>query len=79
MIAVLQQRVMGRLKRLFFLMYLCTHVHSGLECEVLGKFEMRDMFQDGDVMIGGIFPIFNKQENFLVSFKKEPDEVTCKG
>ncbi|XP_076853458.1 extracellular calcium-sensing receptor [Brachyhypopomus gauderio] len=30
-------------------------------------------------MIGGIFPIFNKQENILASFEKEPHNAECKG
>ncbi|XP_048121100.1 vomeronasal type-2 receptor 1-like [Alosa alosa] len=30
-------------------------------------------------MVGGIFPVFNKQNHVNASFEKEPPEVTCKG
>lgn len=48
-------------------------------CQLLGKFDMRDMFKEGDIMIGGIFPIFNKQQNILASFENKPPEAECKG
>ncbi|XP_026783494.1 vomeronasal type-2 receptor 1-like [Pangasianodon hypophthalmus] len=37
------------------------------------------MFKEGDIMIGGIFPIFNKQENILASFENKPPKAECKG
>ncbi|XP_047678765.1 extracellular calcium-sensing receptor-like [Tachysurus fulvidraco] len=51
----------------------------GLACKLLGKFEMRDMFKEGDIMIGGVFPIFNKQDNVLTSFENKPPKAECKG
>ncbi|TSK38408.1 Extracellular calcium-sensing receptor [Bagarius yarrelli] len=48
-------------------------------CQLLGKFNMKDMFKGGDIMIGGIFPIFNKQENVLASFENTPPKAQCKG
>ncbi|KAM9481460.1 extracellular calcium-sensing receptor-like [Clarias gariepinus] len=47
-------------------------------CLLLGKFDMQDMFRGGDIMIGGIFPIFNKQENILDSFENKPRKAECK-
>ncbi|XP_060734684.1 extracellular calcium-sensing receptor [Tachysurus vachellii] len=40
---------------------------------------MRDMFKEGDIMIGGVFPIFNKQDNVLTSFENKPPKAECKG
>ncbi|XP_062861012.1 extracellular calcium-sensing receptor [Trichomycterus rosablanca] len=40
---------------------------------------MQDMFKEGDIMIGGIFPIFNKQENIPASFDDQPPKVKCRG
>lgn len=51
----------------------------GFACQLLGKFDMRDMFKKGEIMIGGIFPIFNKQENILASFENKPSNGECKG
>ncbi|XP_046720769.1 extracellular calcium-sensing receptor [Silurus meridionalis] len=51
----------------------------GFACQLLGKFDMQDMFKEGDIMIGGIFPIFNKQENIVASFTKKPPKVECTG
>uniref|UniRef100_A0A4W5KDD0 Olfactory receptor C family, n1 n=1 Tax=Hucho hucho TaxID=62062 RepID=A0A4W5KDD0_9TELE len=48
-------------------------------CELLGRFDMPSLFKAGDVMIGGIFPVFNKQEDSNASFAKEPAEVKCAG
>uniref|UniRef100_A0A667Z0Y8 Olfactory receptor C family, n1 n=1 Tax=Myripristis murdjan TaxID=586833 RepID=A0A667Z0Y8_9TELE len=44
---------------LFSLFILFLKTASG--CELLGRFEMPSFLKQGDVMIGGIFPIFNKQ------------------
>ncbi|XP_049339646.1 extracellular calcium-sensing receptor-like [Astyanax mexicanus] len=58
-------------------LFLCTQICSA--CEILGKFKMQDMFKEGNLMIGGIFPIFNKQENVLVSFDTTPTKPQCIG
>ncbi|XP_043976310.1 extracellular calcium-sensing receptor-like [Gambusia affinis] len=49
------------------------------DCEVTGKFDMPYMFKRGDIMIGGIFPVFNKEITNTSSFKVEPLEVMCEG
>ncbi|XP_072551400.1 extracellular calcium-sensing receptor-like [Salminus brasiliensis] len=68
---------MGMLNILHLCFLLCTQICSA--CELLGKFEMQEMFKEGDIMIGGIFPILNKQENVLVSFEIKPPKPQCKG
>uniref|UniRef100_A0A3Q2PJL4 Olfactory receptor C family, n1 n=1 Tax=Fundulus heteroclitus TaxID=8078 RepID=A0A3Q2PJL4_FUNHE len=35
------------------------------------------IFKQGDLMIGGIFPIFNKELNNISTFEREPLEVMC--
>uniref|UniRef100_A0A3Q2PSZ2 Extracellular calcium-sensing receptor-like n=1 Tax=Fundulus heteroclitus TaxID=8078 RepID=A0A3Q2PSZ2_FUNHE len=43
------------------LVYLCVLCMSAVKgCELLGKFDMPSLFKKGDIMIGGIFPVFNK-------------------
>lgn len=68
---------MGKLIVIFMCVKLFTSV--GFACQLLGKFDMRDMFKEGDIMIVGIFPIFNKQENILSSFENKPSKGECKG
>uniref|UniRef100_A0A3B4CI48 G-protein coupled receptors family 3 profile domain-containing protein n=1 Tax=Pygocentrus nattereri TaxID=42514 RepID=A0A3B4CI48_PYGNA len=68
---------MGKLSVMHLCFLLCNQTCSA--CELLGKFEMHDMFKEGDIMIGGIFPIFNKQENVLTSFEIQPPKADCKG
>ncbi|KAK9958604.1 hypothetical protein ABG768_010715 [Culter alburnus] len=40
---------------------------------------MPSIFKAGDIMIGGIFPIFNKQENVIASFERKMQRVNCTG
>lgn len=68
---------MGKLNTMHLCFLLCTQICSA--CELLEQFEMRDMFKEGNIMIGGIFPIFNKQENVFASFKTKPLKPECKG
>lgn len=51
----------------------------GFTCQLLDKFEMPNIFKTGDIMIGGIFPIFNKQENVIASFERKMPRVKCNG
>lgn len=48
-------------------------------CELLGKFNIPSLFKQGDIMIGGIFPIFNKEINSTSMFDRDPPEVNCAG
>ncbi|KAA0714826.1 Extracellular calcium-sensing receptor [Triplophysa tibetana] len=40
---------------------------------------MPNIYKTGDIMIGGIFPIFNKQENVIASFERKMPRVKCNG
>ncbi|XP_009291983.3 extracellular calcium-sensing receptor isoform X2 [Danio rerio] len=48
-------------------------------CQLLRTFEMPNIFKVGDIMIGGIFPIFNKQENIIGSFERNMQRIKCTG
>ncbi|KAM8769864.1 extracellular calcium-sensing receptor-like [Acanthopagrus schlegelii] len=56
-----------------FVLYLNTV--SG--CEPLGRFNMPSLFKQGDIMIGGIFPVFNKDISSTWTFEGEPPGVKC--
>uniref|UniRef100_A0A8C1K3M4 G-protein coupled receptors family 3 profile domain-containing protein n=1 Tax=Cyprinus carpio TaxID=7962 RepID=A0A8C1K3M4_CYPCA len=55
---------MGSFNILLFFSMLFMHTVS--TCQLHGKFEMPNIFKAGEIMIGGIFPIFNKQENVIL-------------
>ncbi|KPP63517.1 extracellular calcium-sensing receptor-like, partial [Scleropages formosus] len=48
-------------------------------CKLLGSFGMPNLSKKGDIMIGGIFPVFNKQEDLNASYETIPPSVTCVG
>ncbi|TSK38411.1 Vomeronasal type-2 receptor 1 [Bagarius yarrelli] len=55
-----------------------------LDCKVgselaFCKFEVKSMLKEGDFMIGGIFPVYSRQENILHSFDNKPAMAECKG
>uniref|UniRef100_A0A3P8PNA0 G-protein coupled receptors family 3 profile domain-containing protein n=1 Tax=Astatotilapia calliptera TaxID=8154 RepID=A0A3P8PNA0_ASTCA len=56
---------------LLFLCVLSTNTVSG--CELFGRFDMPSLFKEGDIMIGGIFPILIKQILSTSTFDKEFD------
>uniref|UniRef100_A0A8C6K982 Olfactory receptor C family, n1 n=1 Tax=Nothobranchius furzeri TaxID=105023 RepID=A0A8C6K982_NOTFU len=60
---------------LLFLCVLCMNTASG--CKLLGKFHMPGLVKEGDIMIGGIFPVFNKEIGSIASFQGEPPEIVC--
>ncbi|KAL3991806.1 olfactory receptor [Sarotherodon galilaeus] len=62
---------------LLFLCVLSTSTVSG--CELFGRFDMPSLFKEGDIMIGGIFPILIKQILSTSTFDKEPPKVQCEG
>ncbi|XP_023207486.1 extracellular calcium-sensing receptor-like [Xiphophorus maculatus] len=41
-------------------------------CELLGNFDMPSLFKEGEIMIGGIFPVFNKDVSNIATFDGEP-------
>uniref|UniRef100_A0A3B3TY83 Olfactory receptor C family, n1 n=1 Tax=Poecilia latipinna TaxID=48699 RepID=A0A3B3TY83_9TELE len=52
-------------------------MNTGFGCELLGNFDMPSLFKEGDIMIGGIFPVFNKDVSSVATFDGEPPAVTC--
>ncbi len=58
-----------------FVLYLNTV--SG--CELFGRFGMPSLFKQGDIMIGGIFPVFNREISSTFTFESEPPGVKCAG
>uniref|UniRef100_A0A8C5A2U8 Olfactory receptor C family, n1 n=1 Tax=Gadus morhua TaxID=8049 RepID=A0A8C5A2U8_GADMO len=48
---------------------------AALACELIDSFDMSTLFQKGDVMIGGIFPILNKQISSMPTFERKPLNV----
>lgn len=58
--------------------FLSVHLLSIVSaCELHGKFDMPSLLKEGDIMIGGIFPIFNKEISNTYTFKTEPLGVNC--
>lgn len=58
-----------------FVLYLSTV--SG--CELFGRFDMASLFKQGDIMIGGIFPVFNKEISSTSLYKNKPPGAKCAG
>ncbi|XP_029027474.1 extracellular calcium-sensing receptor-like [Betta splendens] len=48
-------------------------------CEQLRRFNMPNLVKEGDVMIGGIFPVFIREVLRLSTFDREPPTVKCEG
>lgn len=48
-------------------------------CDLLGRFNMPSLFKKGDIMIGGIFPAFNKEISSTSTFESKPPGVKCAG
>ncbi|KAM8769862.1 extracellular calcium-sensing receptor-like [Acanthopagrus schlegelii] len=59
------------------LFVLCLNTVSG--CELLGRFNMPSLFKQGDIMIGGIFPVSKKDLSATWTFETEPTQVQCAG
>lgn len=62
---------------IFTLFVLYQNAASG--CEVFGRFDMPSLFKQGDIMIGGIFPVFNKEMRSTSTFESKPPGVKCAG
>uniref|UniRef100_A0A672GAH1 Olfactory receptor C family, v3 n=1 Tax=Salarias fasciatus TaxID=181472 RepID=A0A672GAH1_SALFA len=62
------------------LICLCVLImNTASGCKLLGRFDMPSLFKEGSIMIGGIFPVFNKEIHTSPSFKREPQKVNCAG
>lgn len=65
-----------------YIILLCLSViylDTILGCESFGRFNMPSLFKQGDIMIGGIFPVFIKEIISSSTYEKEPPEVKCEG
>lgn len=62
---------------IFTLFVLYQNTVSG--CKVFSRFDMPSLFKQGDIMIGGIFPVFNKEISSTSTFESKPPGVKCAG
>lgn len=62
---------------LLYLFGVCMDTVSG--CDTFALFNMPSLFKSGDIMIGGIFPIFNKEISNTIMFEREPVGTVCSG
>ncbi|CAJ1065293.1 extracellular calcium-sensing receptor-like [Xyrichtys novacula] len=59
------------------LFVLCLNTVSG--CELLNRFHMPSLFKHGDIMIGGIFQVSEKEISSISTFENKPPGVKCVG
>ncbi len=55
------------------------YLNTVSSCELFGRFDMPSLFKQGDIMIGGIFPVFNKEISDTPLFDSKPPGVKCAG
>ncbi|MBN3274076.1 CASR protein, partial [Polyodon spathula] len=48
-------------------------------CNPLGKFSVPGLYKHGDIVIGGVFPVYNKEEPRYAMFETEPAITRCVG
>lgn len=70
---------MHELHRVIVLSLFVLWPHTVSGCELLKKFDTPSLFKQGDVMIGGIFPVFNKEISGTPTFEREAPRVKCAG
>lgn len=46
-------------------------------CKRIGKFDMPGWFKQGDIVIGGIFPVYNREVVSIFNYEKKPTSVNC--
>ncbi|XP_069053382.1 vomeronasal type-2 receptor 1-like isoform X4 [Lepisosteus oculatus] len=56
-----------------------TTVNGDLTCKMLEHFGTTGLFKNGQLLIGGVFPVFTKEENVYVSFETRPQQAKCVG
>lgn len=74
---VLHLANMHELQRATILTQLILYMNIVYGCEVFGKFNMPSIFKLGDIMIGGIFPVLNKDISSTSTFESEPPGAKC--
>uniref|UniRef100_A0A8C6KEN0 Olfactory receptor C family, n1 n=1 Tax=Nothobranchius furzeri TaxID=105023 RepID=A0A8C6KEN0_NOTFU len=66
--------------QIYNLVFLCVlHIDIISSCELLGQFDMLSLSRVGDIIIGGIFPVFNREVSHMSTFESKPQRVTCAG
>ena len=70
---------MHELERSMLLYVSFLYLNTAFGCELLGRFDMPSLFKQGDIMIGGIFPVFNKDISSTSTFERHPPGVKCAG
>uniref|UniRef100_A0A672Z428 G-protein coupled receptors family 3 profile domain-containing protein n=1 Tax=Sphaeramia orbicularis TaxID=375764 RepID=A0A672Z428_9TELE len=56
-----------------------VYVNAVSSCKLFGTFDMPSLFKQGDIMIGGIFPVYNKEVSSTSSYERDPPGVECAG
>uniref|UniRef100_A0A3P8W0U4 G-protein coupled receptors family 3 profile domain-containing protein n=1 Tax=Cynoglossus semilaevis TaxID=244447 RepID=A0A3P8W0U4_CYNSE len=46
-------------------------------CKRIGKFDVPGWFKQGDIVIGGIFPVYNREVVSIFNYEKKPTSVNC--
>ncbi|XP_055370249.1 extracellular calcium-sensing receptor-like [Betta splendens] len=74
---------MERRRSGIFVILLCLSVlclNTTFACEYFGNAKMPSLFKEGDIMVGGIFPVFfNEVINISTYETKPPDSEVCEG
>ena len=70
---------MEDLQRAIILSLFVLNLNTVSGCELLGRFNMPSLFKQGDIMIGGIFPVFKEDLSATWTFESEPTRVKCTG
>ncbi|CAB1437902.1 unnamed protein product [Pleuronectes platessa] len=67
------------MQRVFLLSCVALYLSPVSGCELFARFDMPCLFKQGDIMIGGIFPVSIKEIVGTYTFEKEPPAVKCAG
>ncbi|XP_078102117.1 extracellular calcium-sensing receptor isoform X2 [Sander vitreus] len=73
------QANMHELQRAIILTLYVLYLNRVSGCELFSRFDMPSLFKHGDIMIGGIFPVFNKEISRTSTFESKPLGVKCEG
>uniref|UniRef100_A0A3Q1IY95 Olfactory receptor C family, n1 n=1 Tax=Anabas testudineus TaxID=64144 RepID=A0A3Q1IY95_ANATE len=64
---------------IIFLCFSALNLNTVCGYERFGSFTMPSLFKQGDIMIGGIFPVFLKEIFNISTYERKPPEVRCEG
>lgn len=68
---------LGLLLLLYFSVILCTLMDN--ECWTLGDFNLPVLEQDGDIIIGGLFPMHYIALETVHNYSEQPQHQECSG